>query len=211
VELETLTVADQALQNTPDDRRSADRELAAHALAGSDAAWDRILSEHYEEAYKLAYSLTRNVPLAEDLLHTTFLKVRQNLGQYRGECGLGGWILKILHNRFRDDLKYRRRRASDTSMDDMEESDTFWLDAARSQGREDPAEAWVARMDLERALAQLGDEEHDAYALMMVGGYTSEEAGKLLGVAASTMRSRLARAKERLANLLPAYGEEDAC
>jgi hypothetical protein len=88
VELETLTVADQALQNTPDDRRSADRELAAHALAGSDAAWDRILSEHYEEAYKLAYSLTRNVPLAEDLLHTTFLKVRQSLSQYRGECGL---------------------------------------------------------------------------------------------------------------------------
>jgi RNA polymerase sigma-70 factor (ECF subfamily) len=205
-----LNVAEQAAETTQDDGRHRDLQLAAQAQAGSEDAWDAILNEHYLPTWKLSFGLTRDEQLAEDLLQATFLKVKENLGQFQGQCGIGGWIHTICRNRFRDDLKYQRRRSGNVSMDAMEESDRFWQDVAGRQGREDPAEAWITRMDLERALALLGEEEREAYVLMKVLGYTSEEAGKLVGVPATTMRSRLARAREHLSDLLPAYGEEDS-
>lgn len=203
-------MAQEGAETTQDDRRHGDLQLAAQALAGSDDAWNAILNEHYLPTWKLSFALTRDRQLAEDLLQATFLKVKENLNQFEGKCGIRGWILAVCRNRFRDDLKYHRYRSGNVSMDGMEEADGFWLETARRDGREDPAETWITRMDLERALAQLGEEEREAYVLMKVAGYTSEEAGKLVGVAATTMRSRLARAREHLSDLLPAYGEEDS-
>lgn len=136
--------------------------------------------------------------------------MKENLGQFEGKCGLRGWILTICRNRFRDELRYWRRRAEDSSMDAMEESDGFWLEAARRDGGDDPADAWVTHIDLERAIGQLGEDEREAYELIKVAGYTSVEAGNLAGVPATTMRSRLARTREHLSNLLPAYGEDDS-
>lgn len=207
-ERETLNVAEQALHDTPDDQRQLDLVLAAQALEGDEAAWDTVYNAHYLTIWNLSFVLTLDKELAEDLLQDTFLKVKQNIGQYRGECPLGGWIQTICRNHHRDAIKYLRRRAGNRSMDAMDESDKFWLDAARRTDRADPAEAWVTHLDVERALVQLGADEREAYLLMKVGGYTSEEAGKLVGVAATTMRSRLGKAREQLSNLLPAYGEE---
>jgi RNA polymerase sigma factor (sigma-70 family) len=52
-------------------------------------------------------------------------------------------------------------------------------------------------MDLERALASLEDDEREA-VLLTEAGYTSEELASALGVAATTIRSRRARARARL-------------
>jgi RNA polymerase sigma factor (sigma-70 family) len=206
----TLTTGDQTLQSTPDDQRDADLQLAARALAGSDAAWDAIFNTHYLPIWHLSYALTLDRLLAEDLLGETFLKVKENLKQYRGQCALIGWIRTICRNQHRDDVKYQSLRGGNYSIDAIAESDEFVLDAARWTGREDPTDGWVTHLDLKGALSRIGEDEREAYLLMKCAGYTSEEAGKLVGVAATTMRSRASRAREQLCNLLPAYGEGGA-
>jgi RNA polymerase sigma factor (sigma-70 family) len=67
-------------------------------------------------------------------------------------------------------------------------------------------ERMVQRIDLERALASLAEEEREAL-LLTEAGYTSEELGLTLGVAATTIRSRRARARARLVReLASGYG-----
>ena len=66
----------------------------------------------------------------------------------------------------------------------------------------------VVQVDIEHALDSLGEEEREAFVLMKVAGYTSAEAAKLVGVAPTTIRSRMARARERLARLLAGYDED---
>jgi DNA-directed RNA polymerase specialized sigma24 family protein len=65
-------------------------------------------------------------------------------------------------------------RSEDLSIDAV--PDDMWMRAAIREGAHDPAEAWQPTIDIERALASLGDEEHAAFALMKIAGYNSEEA-----------------------------------
>jgi RNA polymerase sigma-70 factor (ECF subfamily) len=166
-----------------------DVRLAARARAGDTAAWEAIVERHWKSVWSLSRRIVRDRHGAEEVTQETFLVIQERLGEYRGQGALCGWIHAICRHQAFDELRRRGRQAREVSIEDG--VDPGGGGSARAEER------WVRHMDLERALASLEDEEREAL-LMTAAGYTSEELGQLLGVAATTIRSRRARARARL-------------
>jgi RNA polymerase sigma-70 factor (ECF subfamily) len=166
-----------------------DVRLAARAVAGDAAAWEAIVERHWESVWSLSRRIVRDRHGAEEVTQETFLVIQERLAEYRGQGALCGWIHAICRRQAFDELRRRGRMAREVAIEDG-------LDP--TGGAAAPAEErWVRHMDLERALALLEDDEREAL-LMTAAGYKSEELGQMLGVAATTIRSRRARARTRL-------------
>ncbi|TMC05506.1 MAG: sigma-70 family RNA polymerase sigma factor [Chloroflexi bacterium] len=174
-----------------------DGPLAARALAGDAAAWEAIVDRHWKSVWSLSRRIVRDQQGAEEVTQETFLVIQERLAEYRGQGALCGWILTICRHQAFDELRRRGRLARELPIEDGHEP---------GAGAAAPAEdRWVRHIDLERALASLDDEEREV-VLGTAVGYTSEELGQMLGVAATTVRSRRARARARMVRELDAYG-----
>ncbi|HKF74742.1 MAG TPA: sigma-70 family RNA polymerase sigma factor [Candidatus Dormibacteraeota bacterium] len=168
-------------------RREVD--MVARARAGEESAWAELVEAHWRPVWSMSRSIVRDQHSAEEVTQETFRVVKEKLTEYRGDGALCGWIQSICRRQALDALRRRRRQgAREVSIDD-----------GTGAGR--PAQAtedrMVQRLDLERALALLAEEEREAL-LMTEAGYTSEELAAALGVAPTTIRSRRARARVRL-------------
>jgi RNA polymerase sigma-70 factor, ECF subfamily len=122
----------------------------------------------------------------------TFMRAHRALGQYRrGGDAVRPWLLAICRNVCLDRMRANRRRPV-LSLDEehVEELASRVIDHDR-------------RIDFRRALTALPHEELEAFFVVDVMGCRSEEAARILGMrAASTLRSRVARARRALAPAL---------
>jgi len=164
-----------------------DPVLVEKAAAGDQAAFEVLVRRHTDMVWRMARSLMRDDFAAEEAVQDTFLKAYRNLHTFRGESKFTTWLLTICHRNCIDRL--RLKRAQVVSLDEMR----------REHGREERPDLKVA---IDAALAQLPDDEREAFVLVEVVGHTREEAADIVGVPASTMRSRVSRARERLAEAL---------
>jgi RNA polymerase sigma-70 factor (ECF subfamily) len=133
-----------------------------------------------------------------------FVEVLTKLDQYDGRGSFAGWVRSITVNKCLMHLRSPWRRAR------------RWLDVASEDAadeRPEPGSPPVTgdAVDLERALARLGDTARAVVWLHDVEGYTHAEIGQLLGGTASFSKSQLARAHARLRELLESDGVKAAC
>lgn len=168
-------------------RAMDDHELVRLAAAGDDRAFDTLVHRHADAAWRMARSLLNDNFAAEEAVQDTFLKAYRNLGTFRGDSKVGTWLLSICHRACIDRLRLKRHQV--VSLDE----------ARRERSRDEPTDLRIA---VEEALAALPDDERRAFTLVEVIGHTREEAAAIVGVPASTMRSRVARAREKLAKAL---------
>lgn len=167
--------------------------LVARARAGEEAAWSSIVELHWRHVWSVSRRIVRDQYGAEEVTQETFRVVKEKLPEYRGDGALCGWITAICRRQALDELRRRRRLAREVPIEGCpaaEHAETCASD-----------EGWARHLDLERALAALPDDEREAL-LMTAAGYTSDELARILGVAATTIRSRKARARARLLRAL---------
>lgn len=136
-------------------------------------------------------SLTRSDPDGEDLLHDCVEVVLSRRAQWRG-LNLRGWILTIMTNLYRSGRRQRGRYAV-LDLDEMAD-----MPAADASG--DP----LARSKLEGALNSLSEESRAVLMLVVVEGYSYQEAATMLDIPIGTVMSRLSRARQRLGERLNA-------
>jgi RNA polymerase sigma-70 factor (ECF subfamily) len=132
---------------------------------------------------------------AADLTQEVFLRVFRHLAKFRGGSSLKTWVFRVALNHCRSRLG--RRRPAARSLDDAEEPAARELaDPGRSP--EDLALARDAGRRVEAALARLPLVFREAVVLRDLEGLSYEEMAAVLGVRVGTVRSRLARGRERL-------------
>ncbi len=173
------------------ERGLGDRELAARCVAGDVEAFEGLYRQHGNRLYNLAYRMV-GAPEAEDLLQEVFLLAFRKLGTYRGESSLGTWLYRLGVNLCLDHLRSRHGQMSQVT-DSLDEEG-----APQLASLDRPAEAGVARMDLERALEQLPPSYRAAFVLHDVEGYQHDEIARLLGIAEGSSKSLLHKARMRL-------------
>jgi RNA polymerase sigma-70 factor (ECF subfamily) len=144
------------------------------------------------------------VAAAEDLAQDVFVEVLTKLDQYDGRGSFAGWVRSITVNKCLMHLRSPWQRAR------------RWMGSAGEEGGVEWPErrsAFVTgdTVDLERALARLGDTARAVVWLHDVEGYTHAEIGRLLGGTASFSKSQLARAHARLRELLESDGVKAPC
>ncbi|HTO39926.1 MAG TPA: sigma-70 family RNA polymerase sigma factor [Rhizomicrobium sp.] len=138
-----------------------------------------------------ARSLCGNPETADDLAQETLVKAWQSRDTFIPGTNLKAWLFTILRNQFYSD----RRRAWRQAPWDQES-------AERIPGtRED--QTWAAELsDTARALRCLSDEQREALILVGAGGFSYEDAAAICHCAVGTVKSRVARARRALINIL---------
>jgi RNA polymerase sigma-70 factor (ECF subfamily) len=173
-----------------------DESLIALARSGDPRAQEAIFRCFERPVATLVRRLVPERAIAEELAQDVFVQVLLGLDRYAGHGSFAGWVRAITVNRCLMHLRspWRRgqrwlRTLAATAPPDLDEL----------PARPDPADE---RLDLERALALLGDQARLVVWLHDVEGYTHDEIGTLLGGTASLSKSQLARAHARLRELL---------
>jgi RNA polymerase sigma-70 factor (ECF subfamily) len=160
------------------------------AQTGDDAAFERLYRAHAARIHALALRLTGDGTQAEELVQDAFVRAWRKLTTFRGESGFGTWLHRLTVNVFLLDERGRRKRALREIPDEA-------LDE-RSGPRRPAAADHEDRIDLERAIARLPDGARTAFVLYDIYGYSHDEIAAMSGVAASTIRVHVHRARRRL-------------
>ena len=136
-------------------------------------------------------SLCGRTARAEDLVQETLFKAWANLGTFRPGSNMIAWLYTILRNEFYSEFRKRRREVPD------EEG----RHAARLATRP-TQEGHMQFQEFRAALDRLAPDHREALILVGASGLSYEDAAAVCGCAVGTMKSRVNRARARLAELL---------
>ncbi len=148
------------------------------------AGMEECVRRYADMVYRLAYSYVKNRADAEDVFQETFLRLVRKNPRFESEEHCKAWLLHVTANCAKNHLHSAWNRHTQ------------------------PLEEWNAaqlspeELHLEEALSQLTPDYRAVIHLHYFEGYKTEEIARILGCRPSTIRSRLKRARERLAHLL---------
>jgi RNA polymerase sigma-70 factor, ECF subfamily len=143
------------------------------------------------ELRAFAFWLCASKDWADDLVQDTLLSAWAHLEDFREGTNMGAWLFTILRNRFLSDHRKRRPCVRDADGKLAERMTVL-----------PEQEGWVVSADLRYALEQLPVHQREAVILVGAGGMSSAQAASICGCAEGTIKSRVNRARTRLAELL---------
>lgn len=170
------------------DRRS-DAALVAAAGAGDRAALEALLARHLDLVHAVCRRVTGNPDDALDATQEALLGISRGVAGFDARSRVTTWIYRIATNAALDEVRRRQRRPR--PVDELPVPPVRGVD-----------DAVVARLDVDAALARLPPEFRAAVALRDLAGLDYAEIGAVLGIPAGTVRSRIARGRAALADVL---------
>jgi len=138
-----------------------------------------------------AVSLCGNVDRADDLVQETLLRAWANLGSFQPGTSMSAWLFTILRNLFRSEYRKRRREVEDVDGSYAESLTSLPDQNSRLEINE-----------FREALRLLPPEQRESLILVGASGFSYEEAAQICGCAVGTIKSRVNRARTRLAEIL---------
>jgi RNA polymerase sigma-70 factor, ECF subfamily len=138
-----------------------------------------------------AISLCGNVDRADDLVQETLLRAWGNMSSFQPGTNMSAWLFTILRNLFRSEYRKRRREVEDV---DGSYAETL-TSLPEQNGR-------LEIVEFRDALTLLPSEQRESLILVGASGFSYEEAAQICGCAVGTIKSRVNRARSRLAEIL---------
>ena len=145
-----------------------------------------------------AISLCGNVDRADDLVQEALLRALANIHSFQPGTNMSAWLFTILRNLFRSEYRKRRREVEDT--------DGSYADTLKSHPEQ---QSRVEFEEFRTALGKLPQDQREALLLVGASGFSYEEAAAICECAVGTIKSRVNRARTRLAELLSIDGTDD--
>jgi RNA polymerase sigma-70 factor (ECF subfamily) len=176
-----------------EDRPPSDAALAERAREGDERAFEELVRSYQGIAFRTAYLLTGSAADAEDAAQVAFVKAWSALPRFRRGAEFRPWLLRIVaneaHNRRRATARRealaRRALSEDASGDAVPSPEAAALEGERRD----------ALLD---AVNRLGERDRDVLVCRYFLELGEEETAEVLGVRRGTVKSRTARALERL-------------
>lgn len=179
----------------------SDSSLVERARGGDARAFDDLVRRHIRAAYAVALAVLANPQDAEDACQDAFMTALERLEQCREPDRFAAWILQIVRNRSRNQLRAARARPA-VSLD-------LSLHASAEPGPSRYAEQAQLRDRLVTALEKLTAVQREVVLLHDLEGWRHSEIADVLGVAEGTSRYHLSMARRALRPLLrPIVSEE---
>lgn len=169
-----------------------DSDDVALALAGDELAFERIYRRHSGRIYNLAWRMLGEDHAAEGT-QQVFVRAWYKLKTFRGESQFGTWLHRLAVNVFLGE-----RGTLGTARSRFHEDDSPLEFVAGGSVHSSPE----FELDFEKAVARLPDGYRKVFVLHDVEGYTHEEIGKALGIAAGSSKAALHRARNALRKYL---------
>jgi RNA polymerase sigma-70 factor, ECF subfamily len=169
-------------------RERSDAELLAAHVAGDHYAFAELFHRHRRQLHRLARLTTRTPEDAEDALQDAMLSALRGAGSFRHEAAVHSWLHRIVVNACLDRLRRAKGRPT-TPLEDV------YPVADRTAQVE-------TAIVVQQALMRLPVEQRAALVAVDMQGYSIADTARMLGVAEGTVKSRCARGRARLAQLL---------
>jgi len=173
-------------------RPAADQQLIERARAGDGSAFSQLVQQHQQLAFRTAYLILGDTAEAEDAAQEAFLKAYHALARFRSDAPFRPWLLEIVANQARNQRRAAGRRAQLA----LRAADLS--DGELAPGPELAVLQHEQRQRLLRAVESLREAERLAVAGRYFLNLSEAELAALLGCPRGTVKSRLARALDRL-------------
>jgi RNA polymerase sigma-70 factor (ECF subfamily) len=184
--------------------------LIARMKSGDLSAFDDIVEQFQPMVYMLSLRVLADPEDARDATQESFLKVYRHIGGFRGEASLKTWICRIAINQARSmERWWRRRKRKETCSLDAPvslngEDDLVQIDFLSSSSASPEAETLSRERErqLESAISRLKKDFRIAVILRDIEGLSYEEIAWVTGISVGTVKSRIARGREMLREVL---------
>ena len=187
--------------------RDTDQVLVARVQAGDRAAFDLLVSKYHRKVLRLISRLVRDPAEVEDIAQETFIKAYRALPQFRAESAFYTWLYRIAVNTAKNYLSASNRRPipmSDLSKaDDEDESPLSSFEQAVDM--QTPDSVMLSRQiakTVEQAMEALPADLRTAVTLREIEGLSYEEIAAAMNCPIGTVRSRIFRARDAIAERL---------
>ena len=183
-----------------------DVELIQQTLTGDQSAFAQLVKKHQKSVHALAWRKIGDFHIAEEVTQDTFLQVHKKLGTLKDPHRFEGWLYRIASRQCH--VWLRKKRMQTQSLEETDpaliEKMTYSQYIAEEQAK---AATDAQRSIVHKLLARLQESERTVVTLHYFGEMTCEEISRFLGVSASTVKSRLRRARLRLKKAEPMIRE----
>lgn len=172
-----------------------------------EAAFSELVDRYERRVYGITYRYFGNHADAQDATQDTFLQLARKADQFRGDSKLSTWIYRVATNAC-NDLGRKMARRPQTPVEDVGEAQ------AAEDGSEASTDDLIAgrelALEVQRALGELDDLSRQLIILCAIEGQSYAEVSEALGMPVGTIKSRVFRARAKLAELLrPVTDPED--
>ena len=178
---------------------NASDEALIEAIAGGDRrAMELLYARHHVRVYRFIIRMTGDATLAEDIVSEVFLDVWRCADGFKAQSQVSTWLLAIARYK---SLSAVRRRPDEQLDDDF---------AAAVEDPADNAEILIHKKDrsvvIQKCLSQLSAAQREVVDLVYYHEKSVEEVARIVGAPASTVKTRMFYARQRMAELLTAAG-----
>ncbi|MEE8288082.1 MAG: RNA polymerase sigma factor RpoE [Nitrosomonadaceae bacterium] len=190
--------------------REIDQQLVERAQRGDKQAFDLLVIKYQRKLARLLSQFIRDAAEVEDVTQETFIKAYRSLSSFRGESAFYTWLYRIGINAAKNFLVAQKRRASNTTNGfDIGDAENF---EEGSQLRElnTPESELMSRQiaqTVHQTLQALPEELRTAITLREIEGLSYEEIANIMNCPTGTVRSRIFRAREAIADKLQSVME----
>ena len=189
-----------------DSRPKEDNRLVGRAAEGERPALIRIMQQHNQKLFRLAFAIVADRSEAEDVLQEAYIRAFGRLHEYSGEGPLGGWLASIVRHeaidRWRGGKRRKAREALEADMSSRLSSEDLPLNRAQADDAMFNPAIDAERNDLrnllEAEIARLPDQFREVFIMREVEGLSVDEAAEYLGIPEATVKSRDFRARALL-------------
>jgi len=183
--------------------------LIQDALDGDLNAFNTLVLHYQDMAYNVAYRIMGEPDAADDAAQEAFISAYQKLNQYRGGS-FKAWLLRIVTNNCYDELRRRQRQPVTPLKPEMPDGETvenpYWLEDEDATPEEQSQQADL-QAAIQNCINQLDQKFRAILVLVDVEGLDYQTAAEAAGTPVGTIKSRLARARERVQDCLQDFWE----
>lgn len=184
-----------------------EQKLIRKLKKGDQAAFEELLAQNEKRIYNLSYKMLGNREDAEDALQETFLKAYSAIDGFKGNSRLSTWLHTIASNVCMDILRKRRPELF-TSIDDNDDDARDLISEIPdiSPGPEEKLLRTELRISVNNALQKLPADAKEILLLREISGLSYAEIAIAKGLEEGTVKSRIFRARKKLAEILSSDG-----
>jgi len=170
----------------------SDDELVRSCIA-DDAKAQKLLFDRYSRKMMgICMRYAGNRPEAEDMLQEGWIKVFRNLGSFRFEGSVEGWIKRVMVNTCLELLRKNKMQYREVEIETAEEMGSLQVNSSDS----------LTANDLLKMVHSLPSGFRSVFNLYAIEGYTHKEIGKMLTISEGTSKSQYSRARAQLQRML---------
>lgn len=184
--------------------REIDQLLVERVQRGDKKAFELLVSKYQRKLMRLVSRLVYDHAEAEDVVQEAFIKAYRALPNFRGESAFYTWLYRIGVNTAKNHLVTQGRRAPTSTDADVDEAESF-VDADGLRDINTPESLLASKQIAETvnsAMSGLPEELRNAITLREIEGLSYDEIAEVMLCPIGTVRSRIFRAREAIAEKL---------